>query len=274
MNFTGTGRRLASEDITSAAQFLGCDEAAVKAVLTAEAKEKGFDSQNRPLILYEGHIFNRLTSGQYLEYRPVVAWKRWGDVPYGTRENSWNRLNEAVALDEAAALRATSWGIGQVLGDNFEVCGYDNVHDLVEEAKKGEDTQLMMMIRYIKGNYLDDELRNHQWTAFARGYNGPGYWRHKYDEKLALAYAQHGGRSSLKVLPSFVLRMGSSGPLVKQLQEALKHDFVSDLNVDGDFGPATKAALQMAQRTIGVIDDGVYGPVTQAGLRAYERRVA
>ena len=44
------------------------------------------------------------------------------------------------------------------------------------------------MIRYIKVNKLDVHLRNLNWAAFAKGYNGASYKVNKYDEKLATAY--------------------------------------------------------------------------------------
>lgn len=34
------------------------------------------------------------------------------------------------------------------------------------------------MIRFIDAEGLDDELRRHDWSGFARGYNGAGYAKH------------------------------------------------------------------------------------------------
>lgn len=57
-----------------------------------------------------------------------------------------------------------------------------------------------------------------------------------------------------------VLKEGSRGPLVQQLQEAL------GLNADGDFGPGTKRALQNWQAQNGLSADGVAGPKTLQAL--------
>ncbi len=46
------------------------------------------------------------------------------------------------------------------------------------------------MIRFIKANHLDDEIRAHNWAAFARGYNGAAYAKNAYDKKLAAAFAK------------------------------------------------------------------------------------
>lgn len=40
-------------------------------------------------------------------------------------------------------------------------------------------------------SYLVDELQRHDWAGFARGYNGAGYKRNNYDEKLRQAYNKY-----------------------------------------------------------------------------------
>jgi hypothetical protein len=44
------------------------------------------------------------------------------------------------------------------------------------------------MVNFIKANQLADPLRRHDWAAFARRYNGPGYTANSYDTKLAAAH--------------------------------------------------------------------------------------
>jgi hypothetical protein len=44
------------------------------------------------------------------------------------------------------------------------------------------------MCRYIEVNGLINALKNKDWKAFARGYNGVGYAKNSYDIKLANAY--------------------------------------------------------------------------------------
>lgn len=52
------------------------------------------------------------------------------------------------------------------------------------------------------------------------------------------------------------LRRGASGDYVRQLQQMLK------LEVDGNFGARTEAAVREFQRGIGVVPDGIVGPKT------------
>jgi peptidoglycan hydrolase-like protein with peptidoglycan-binding domain len=71
------------------------------------------------------------------------------------------------------------------------------------------------------------------------------------------------------------LQQGSSGPAVTELQirvagwaaDSASHSYVA---TDGDFGPATTAAVKRFQAAYGLSADGVAGPQTQAVLDSLE----
>jgi hypothetical protein len=63
-----------------------------------------------------------------------------------------------------------------------------------------------------------------------------------------------------------LLRFGSKGEQVRQLQRALRDAGAADLAVDGGFGRDTEAALRQAQRSLGLAADGIAGPATRAAL--------
>ena len=63
-----------------------------------------------------------------------------------------------------------------------------------------------------------------------------------------------------------VLKEGSSGDDVVRLQERLKELNFSPGGVDGDFGPATEAAVLAFQRSRGLLADGIVGPRTARAL--------
>ena len=62
------------------------------------------------------------------------------------------------------------------------------------------------------------------------------------------------------------LRLGSKGKQVDTLQQALKKNGFSPGQADGDFGPATEAALINFQRSRNLLADGIAGPRTFAVL--------
>ena len=61
------------------------------------------------------------------------------------------------------------------------------------------------------------------------------------------------------------LRLGSTGALVSLLQAALNR-WGAALTIDGQFGPATQAAVRQFQRAYGIAPDGVVGPNTHRAL--------
>lgn len=65
-----------------------------------------------------------------------------------------------------------------------------------------------------------------------------------------------------------LLRRGSHGPGVQQLQEALSHRGIYVGPIDGLYGPLTVQAVAQFQHSVGLPADGIVGAATQAKLRA------
>ncbi len=65
-----------------------------------------------------------------------------------------------------------------------------------------------------------------------------------------------------------ILKQGSSGPAVKDLQQKLKDLGFDPKGVDGKFGPGTLAAVTAFQKRKKLRADGFVGPKTIAALRA------
>src|SRR5437588_3727239 len=65
-----------------------------------------------------------------------------------------------------------------------------------------------------------------------------------------------------------VLKQGSSGPDVTELQQKLKDLGFDPNGVDGNFGPGTKAAVIAFQQSKGLLADGIAGPAILAALHS------
>jgi peptidoglycan hydrolase-like protein with peptidoglycan-binding domain len=65
-----------------------------------------------------------------------------------------------------------------------------------------------------------------------------------------------------------VLKRGSSGPEVKDLQEKLKELGFDPNGVDGNFGPGTESAVRAFQNSKGLDADGKAGPNTIAAIQS------
>ncbi len=190
MNFKGKAKRIEDIDLPRIGAKIGVGEDEIHAVMDVETRGSGFDSQGRPRILFERHKFYKYlpASKKAAGVKSGLANKRPGG--YGKESAQYGKLVRAMAIDKTAALKSASWGLGQIMGFNHEAAGYATVDAMVKAFMDDEDNHLEAMINFIKFNHLDDELRDHEWAAFARGYNGPGYRRNDYHTKLTTAYAK------------------------------------------------------------------------------------
>lgn len=189
--FRGAARRLDDIDLPRIGATIGVGEDEIHAVLEVETRGGGFDASGRPKMLFEPHIFWReLGPGWDRDEAAAegLAYRRWGEAKYP--RDSYPRLVRAMRINEDAALRSASWGLGQIMGFNHKLAGYASAAEMVRDFLDDEDNHLAAMVEFIRASGLDDELRAHDWRGFARGYNGSGYAKHGYHTKLAAAYAK------------------------------------------------------------------------------------
>ena len=196
--FQGAGRPLSIAGLASIAQKLGVHAVEIWTVLTIETSGCGYMPDRRPEILYERHIFHRLTKGKYDD----------GDISdptaggYGqSGAHQYDRLALAIAKNRTAALQSCSWGIGQIMGENYALAGFSDVEHMVAAISESEDHQLAAMANFLVGSRLDIALRSRDWASFARGYNGPNYAIHRYDIRLNAEFQKYsaGGLPDLNV---------------------------------------------------------------------------
>lgn len=165
------------------------EEDLIRTVIEVEAPRGGFDSRGRVTILFEPHVFYRNINVRSVRDRAVqegLAYRTWGQMRYPA--DSYPRFSKAFQLDPVAAMKACSWGKGQVLGENHVYAGFDDIHAMVDSFKISEANQVRGMLSFIKNRRLDGALRRQNWREFARGYNGSGYEKNNYHVKLQRAY--------------------------------------------------------------------------------------
>lgn len=187
--FIGRAKRLDDIDLPTIGYQIAVGEDEIHALMDVEAPGSGFDTLGRPKALFEPHKFYSILGSGVLRNKAVsqgLAYPRWGTRPYP--KDSYARIRAAMAISESAALRATSWGRSQVLGDNHLDLGYDTVQEMVAAFCDDEENHIQGMVDFIKANHIDDDLRAHRWEVVARVYNGPGYKTNKYDTRLAAAF--------------------------------------------------------------------------------------
>jgi N-acetylmuramidase len=236
-DFAMRGTPLSQQGFTDASGGLGVGAAELWAVMSVETSGCGFLPDKRPKILFERHLFSRLTGGQFDSDDPDVS----NPVPGGYGPggaHQYDRLAVALALDRKAALKSASWGLGQVLGQNFKAAGFDDIEPMVQAMVNSEDDQLKAMSAFMKANGISQPLVAHDWQGFARRYNGPNFAANNYDGLLADAFH----RFSTGSLPDLTVR---------QVQVLLMYKGFSPGAIDGLAGRHTADAIAAFHRSAG-----------------------
>lgn len=179
---------IGSGALAAIAADLGCTVRQLQAVASVESSGGGFDKRGRPKILFERHLFHRLTDGRW---SPTSFSQAAGG---GYAEDSWAKLADACGRDPDAAFGACSWGKFQVLGLHAAKLGYANSFELAKSCVESEAAHYELLARYVRVFGLADELRQvsanpDDCRGFAAGYNGPSYRKFNYHARIAEAMA-------------------------------------------------------------------------------------
>ena len=188
-------RALTQADIERAAGELGCESAAINAVVEVESPRSGYLPDGRVVILFERHVFWRQLAAHGIDpatmQAPVsILSQARGGYVGGAAE--YARLAQAIAIASEPAMEACSWGRFQIMGYHAKALGYTTATQMATAFAKGEAEQLQAFVRFVQSDAeLLKALRSRKWAAFARIYNGPAYADNLYDVKLAKAYTRH-----------------------------------------------------------------------------------
>lgn len=190
---------LSEEDYADAARQLGIEVAALKAVVEVEAgrDQGGFVEPGMPIINFDLTQFKRLAVkhkinlSRYRKSHSIVFNPPNAKAHGGHQYAQHARLEKASEIDRKTAVYATYWGMFQIGGANWHLCGADSYEDFVDRMCRSERDQLELFAAFIEKCGYTKYLRNKQWAAFARRYNGPAYRRHNYDGRMAAAYKRY-----------------------------------------------------------------------------------
>jgi hypothetical protein len=242
----------------AAAQAIGCDLPAIRAVFDVEASGRFLDEGSGPVHRFEPHHFPREHWGR-LNFNPTgqAPWKASLALSTPRRRAMYDA---AYAIDAEAAAKASSWGAPQIMGFNHAAAGYRNATSM-RTAFADPVKQIEAFAALIIDWGLDGAVRAHDWLAFATRYNGSGQAA-EYARRMESAYRKRSGQAS-----AVILRRGATGKSVEALQERLASaGYLTSDHIDGAFGPATEIAVKVFQTDKGLAADGVVGARTWAAL--------
>jgi hypothetical protein len=252
--FTGVGVPLSNEGLGAGCERLRVGLPEIWSVLKVETSGCGFIADRRPQILFERHVFHRETGGRFDAVDADISATTAGG--YGASgAHQYDRLGRAIALDRTAALRSSSWGIGQVMGSNATLVGFADVEAMVRAMVASEDSQLAAMLAYCVATGIDRALQRRDWAAFAKGYNGAGFAKNQYDTKLQAAFADYTAN-------------GTPDLRIRSAQIFLRYRGLDPGPIDGALGSRTRDALKAFQQraalpVTGAIDDGTLAALRQ-----------
>jgi len=185
LDFPGFQSRTSSAD-QSLADKAGIPPDILEAVRRVES---GGDSS---AIRFEPHIFVRLRPDLLGE----IAYTKGNHGAWSSLTRETNRAAFEIArkLDARAAIKATSWGAFQVLGQHL----LDEYDDRPDKAVDGfdtdpEQTSALLLARWFQANARARRAANAtppDFDALARSYNGPRAAKHGYQHRLRKAWLQ------------------------------------------------------------------------------------
>lgn len=287
-------REAAAKHKIPLANLLAVIEVESDGVSYATVNHKSLGKQLRePLIRWEGHYFDKRlgANSRAIARKQGLADPKAGGIKNpSSQEDRWNKLFwPAYDINEQAAIESASYGVGQVMGAHWDKLGYSSAQHLLDSVRSSLGAQVYLMVAYIVVFGLLDELQRGDFQGFARGYNGPNFRKYKYDTKMKAAakkYAQYDANeddtaavSTFAGVPvldakkaakaASMLRMGTEGAKVRELQSLLRRAGYA-IDIDGDFGVATKRAVEGFQKAHDLDIDGIVGPQTWQALEAHK----
>lgn len=173
-----------------AKNIMGVEPATLLGIILTECSAKPFDSKERIVIQFEGHVFYTMLLKHGFDpdaihtQEPDLCYLHWTQEYYraGT-EDDYQRLERAKRISPEAALESCSWGIGQLMGFHWKRLGYNSVHDFVMSNSSAVG-QLINFAKFLMSGKEIEALRKKDMHKFFTLYNGAGYMKHGYNVRF------------------------------------------------------------------------------------------
>lgn len=232
-DFKGAAVQMDDYDLPRIGHIIGVGEDPLHAILDVESRGEGFRKDGRPVLLREEHYFFRLLKDKpVLQKRAVdhgLAWPVWRRN-YPADSYTW--LRDAVKIDESAAIMSCSWGLGQIMGANFGMCGYKSPQDFVFSMMADEANHLEAMVRFIIASGIDDEMRALDAAktreralaiarVIARIYNGPQYEKNRYHERIVDRLWWWRGKPDTPWSPDIAKKEQADADMVNEIKDSV-----------------------------------------------------
>jgi predicted chitinase len=214
-------------------------------------------------IAAKGVGINQMGRGRYSKYVP--NWHKRSDGPNG----HWALVQEcAITLqrtgDDSDFDLLDRWEVGKIAGDNIHCAFFMGPGGNIPSSRYSS-YGCQVVAGTVKKGVPDSEAG--PWKKFITSFKGNDaprqieYVLFDSSEVLQMVKTQCRGKS-------IILRFGSQGPLVAELQRRLSDFLARPIKVDSSFGPLTfQAVLDFQTRVFGDnADDGIIGALSAEKL--------
>ncbi|MGZ2487157.1 hypothetical protein ACVITL_005742 [Rhizobium pisi] len=200
---------------------LGTDPVAALAVWYVESGGRSF-MPGRPILRFENHVlFDNWGKNHAAEFdlhfkfgtRNGVPGKRYenhefrvGDSgPFqklhdGRQGTEYAALGLAQSLSGAeAGCLSASWGGAQIMGFNYDVCGFASAEQMVSAFSADERWQVLAFADFCRDKGLIEKIKTESWNDFGAIYNGNGP---VYGPKIKAAFNLKANLEKLPRIPT------------------------------------------------------------------------
>jgi len=147
-------------------------EATAAVVLTETSQLRGVADDRVP-VRFEPYEFFRETG-------------RWLVATHRDQDAEYHVLDEARAIDPAAAHRALRVGVAQVSGREAAAAGFETAEAMLAGMQSDEQAQIDGFLAVVSAQgELRDAMSSSDWSAVAELRAGPGFGALGYDDALA-----------------------------------------------------------------------------------------
>lgn len=188
--------KLTEKDYVEVAAELGVEVPAIKAVVDIETgrTHQGFWKKGKALINFDISIYRQYARRHGVDLNKArkaypIIFNKPNIKKYGSQQAAqYARLDAAIKINRDLALESCFWGMFQVGGFNWKLCGCRSVDEFCQLINTSERDQLELFAAFCKSRDLVKYIKSKDWANFALRYNGAGYKKLSYDTKMAAAY--------------------------------------------------------------------------------------
>ena len=286
----GIGRATAVTqlDIWTISNQLKVEPAVIDGIGITESNNAGWFPNGQLKILPEPHKFYEylplkkkpaalkqgLATRSYEETKASGHYKRMTNGP-GPR---YALLEKWIAYDEKAAYMAISSGSFQIMGFNYETCGFSDAKAMFQAFCDSEASHLKAFVAFITAqNGGLGALRKKDYDTIEKLYNGGGQ-NGAYAKLMRenVAKAQKGRWANYHPSDAVMVTPSKSEPIkevklgeISQEAEAIQARLIVwgySIQADGNFGPKSVEALKAFQTDKGLTASGKVDQKTRLAL--------